>query len=234
MIKKKKPNQYISTTQETGHDTERDNKSITTPVRPAPEGRGVSPLQDQRQVGGLGEVPEKNTDVDRLGVDDNSGGGTRRFACITWIKSMISLPKVTGYALLLFIFVLAWYRLYPYDPIQFNSLPVPVLNENNEVRHGENLELYFDLFKEDGCQSVETTWFLVDGFVIQMNVGAGTLPAGLTQKSILVPMPTSAPVGENRHIKIEYSCEPNPVRRIEYIFETERFNILPSESGEQL
>lgn len=230
MIKKKQLTTYVSNTQGTGHDTERDNQPITTSVRPAPEGRGVSTLEDQRQTGGHGGVSKEDTKMDRLGADDHSRGSTRGASCACWIKNMISLPKITGIALLLFLGLVTWYLLYPYNPIQMNTLPIPVMNENNEVKQGENLFLLFD-FERGQCSDPDANFYLVDGFVLEINTQAISRPEGSNKYLREIPIPNDAFVGENRHIQIEYSCRPNPIRKIYYTWITEPFNILPSESG---
>jgi hypothetical protein len=104
------------------------------------------------------------------------------------------------------------------------------MNENNEVKQGENLVLLFD-FERGQCSDPQARFYLVDGFVLEMNTRVISRPEGSNKYLREILVPTSAPVGENRHIQIEYSCRPNPIRKIYYTWRTEPFNILPSESG---
>ena len=213
----------------TTNDSQTDGGKPGACVQPTPKGRAVDAPGAEPETLGVGGVPEDAQELGGLGVENSVGSDAGWFTCATRIKSMITLPKVTGYATLLFLGILLWYRIYPYDPVQFNQLPIPVLNENNEVRAGEILYLQMDFDKTDGCENVQGKFYLVDGLVLEMNVPTITRPVGDNQFIREVPMPTVAPVGPNRHIRIEYSCQPNPIRTIYYSWDTEQFTVLPKE-----
>lgn len=229
MIKKNIPSSYTSSMQgQSKHDNQ--GTRDTTPTKTGQPLGAVKPIlsKDRSKNNGGGGVANQNPRVDQLGTQNNFKHNPTRLALACHsISKMITLPKLTGYALLLFIAVVSFMLFYPYDPIKFNQLPIPVLNENNEVRAGEELILYMDYVKEYQCDLVEANYYLIDGFVIKMNVDSRVRPVGENKTPRIIPIPTSAPVGEDRHIQIDYSCKPNPLRTIYYTWTTEEFNILP-------
>lgn len=211
------------------NDSQANGGEPTKCVQPTPERRAVDAPGAEPETVGVGGISQDAQGVVGLGVENSVGSDAGWFTGATRIKSMITLPRITGYAVLLFLGILLWYRLYPYDPIHFNQLPIPVLNENNEVHAGENLLLFMDFEKLDGCENIQSKFYLVDGFVLEMTTSTVTRPVGKNQFLREIPIPPAAPTGPDRHIRIEYSCQPNPIRTIYYSWDTEQFTVLPKE-----
>jgi len=226
MIKKKQSTSYTSGMQV--YDDKRVSGEPSSKTKHTPGGGKPIASEDRSSTNGSGAISTSAKGVDKLGTKNNpKHDPTRLIIACNRISNMITLPKLTGYALLLFIAVVSYMLFFPFDPIKFNQLPIPVLNENKEVRAGDDLVLLMDYSKDYQCDLVEAEYFLIDGFVIKMNVDSRVRPVGENKTPRIIPIPTSAPVGTERHIQIDYSCKPNPLRTIYYTWTTEEFNILP-------
>ena len=120
-----------------------------------------------------------------------------------------------------------FWMLYPYNPIVYNKLPYPVLNENHQVRQGQILSYSVDYCKYTDIYPTVIKRY-VDGLVFETLAGRGVVYEGCRVQVVdnLVPL-TLIPGHYRMQVLIEYKM--NPVRVITYTNETEAFEVLPKE-----
>jgi hypothetical protein len=120
-----------------------------------------------------------------------------------------------------------FWLFYPYNPIEYNVLPYPVLNENHQVRPGQILEYTVDYCKYTDVYP-EVIKRYVDGLIYEQPAGRGLVYEGCRVQIVdnLVPS-TLLPGYYRMQVIIEYKM--NPIRTITYTNETEAFEVLPKE-----
>lgn len=128
--------------------------------------------------------------------------------------------------IILFIFIIlliSFWGLWPYTPIKFNKLPLPVSTKT--VKRGEVLRYETDFCKYSrtipSVQKIfvdSITYNIVSPFVSSKQVGCADLDIGLE-------VPKALPVG-NYHLQIIYNYKVNPIREITVVVESETFDVV--------
>lgn len=112
--------------------------------------------------------------------------------------------------------------VYPYKIIEWNDEIFPI--ENKIVRAGESL-----IFTSDYCKYVDLPATISRSFI--NNFAYATTPTitnahkGCKKMRVIVPIPAELPDGEY-YLHTKYVYEVNPLRKITYTKDTEKFTIM--------
>lgn len=148
-----------------------------------------------------------------------------KFISFNWFRKLVSLPSLTMISFLIFLGLIAYYLFYPYNLIDMtlnDNGKIPVVEK--QIQPGQSITLLMEFDKSYEC-SPHIDWYLVDGFVLLLADGGIARPTGFNVLARTVKIPDTAP--QTRvHLRIEYSCQINPLRTINYSWDTEEFEIL--------
>jgi hypothetical protein len=123
-----------------------------------------------------------------------------------------------------FVFVVAYWLLYPYKTIQVNTNILPT--NKSEYRAGEILIYHLDYCK---CinKPVSIARAYIDGVIYSMPDVSANTPFGCHKTFITVEVP-NLPSGEYK-MKVTYTYKVNPIREIETTVYTNSFRIIEGE-----
>lgn len=132
------------------------------------------------------------------------------FILISWLTifTAITLITLVGY----------WY-FYPYNPIEFNSVPFKV--DNKVVKRGGHITYNLEYCKNNNLIP-ELTKSFEDGIVYVVPQSLAVEEEGCHSKKIQVYIPRALPPGEYL-LRIVYRYHINPLRIIDISVETEKF-----------
>lgn len=139
------------------------------------------------------------------------------------INDIEFLAKATLLMAIGFGFLILFWLFYPYQPVVLNHPPT-IMNENKQVKAGELVEIHLDFDKKMNVTPT-TTWYLINGYVLELAETSVVRPLGVNQTSAFKLIPISTFVGTHRvQIQLEYKV--NPIRTIEYTWVTDEFEVI--------
>jgi hypothetical protein len=133
---------------------------------------------------------------------------------------MYYIGMITIFFSFFILVTVAYWLVYPYEIIKTNSSPS---FDKNEYRAGDSMIYFNDYCKYVNIPSTVTVRF-VDTVVYSMPTFRTNLPLGCRKTQGLLVAP-NLPTGKY-HVEVMYSYNPNPVRTIEYLFESNEFYIV--------
>lgn len=127
------------------------------------------------------------------------------------------------FAAFVFLVVLIFWEVYPYNVLTINKRPLEVVNR--EVKIGEILQYRLDYCKNKDYRVTIKRKFQ-DGLLYALPDIETTNPVGCRVQTIGLEIPHSLPPGEYIMLT-EYVYRVNPVRDVVYRTHTEKFTVLP-------
>lgn len=123
--------------------------------------------------------------------------------------------------LILIIILVSYWELYPYKPLEFKTVPHEISSKS--IFPGGHVNFILDYCKHMDLGSEVTVTF-ADGFIYNTQPIASNIEKGchLVEQSIYVPR--AIPLG-TYSIRILYRYKVNPIRTIDVITETQKFEV---------
>jgi hypothetical protein len=122
------------------------------------------------------------------------------------------------------VLFIGYLLLWPVEIIKPNVQPYKVLNENHQVRRGEDL-----VYLVDACKDREITGLIdrkfVDGIIVSTPVQLGTVKAGCSPTPVTIRVPDKIELGK-WHLELYIYYQVNPIRVEQYHFKTENFEVV--------
>ena len=122
----------------------------------------------------------------------------------------------------LFLAVIFYWLLYPYNPLVINQRPLPIVNK--EVKKGDIVEYTFDYCKNTDMHTHVNKKFS-DGIEFALPEYDLSNPSGCRVQNIVTEIPHTLPEGEYI-IVATYTYDVNPLRRIVIKTHTEKFKVV--------
>lgn len=123
------------------------------------------------------------------------------------------------------IISVAYLLYYPEEVIKPNVQPYKVLNENHQIKRGEEL-----IYMVDACKDREITGLIdrrfVDGIIVSTPAQLGTVKKGCSQTPVSIQIPDKLALGV-WHLELYLYYQVNPLRVEQYHFKTESFEVIP-------
>ena len=137
---------------------------------------------------------------------------------------MITLARVTAISFISLYLLVMFYLFYPYQPVEMELVNgrLPVME--SKVVAGDNVTVLMNFKKNSNC-APSVRWYLVDGFVLQLSTDGVRRSVGDNSIERKVSIPEFAPK-EKVHLRIEYACKVNPLKTINYSWDTESFTVI--------
>lgn len=136
------------------------------------------------------------------------------------IKLLTTMSYFTLILSFLFISLVAYWLLYPYNPITFKS---PYKINTNVVSQGDTLRYTFEYCKHSS-QLPEVKREFVDGIIFVSTDSRANVRVGCGTAISQVYVPDTLPPGEYT-LRITVKYQVNPLRVISYIRETNQFKV---------
>lgn len=217
-IKKNETNKYILST----HRKICDNKGDTKPL-PDTSGRTQRQSKNSRR-GKIG--CGRDTRLGEMGLTLGIGNcpysnGERDSSTNSRLSEMKILMRLTSISILMLMGIFFYWSFWPFQPIIMQT-PIEVMNK--QVKAGESVLLNMNFDKRSDC-TPDIKWYLVDGFVLRLSDSGVKRPQGKQNYIREVVIPETAPT-HRVHLRIEYSCRVNPVRVMQYSWDSEEFEVL--------
>lgn len=140
----------------------------------------------------------------------------RRVGVVTW------LAWLTLIAAGILLIIGAYWYLYPYKPVTVHY--AKVLESSKTVRQGGTLLVKLRYTKPDNIAGIGTRSF-VDGIIYATPPTAGNLPAGTFTIIRAIPVPKELPPG-TYHVHTNLQFEVNPIRTVNYSYDTDEFEVI--------
>lgn len=125
-------------------------------------------------------------------------------------------------ASLIFIVVVSFWAIYPYDITDFKNSPFPVnskvVKQGDEISYTVNYCKHLPMESFVTRQFVDDILFAVPGIYTNVSTGCHIQDASLM-------IPKTLPVGKY-HVNLSYSYHPNPIRTITISARTEDFEVV--------
>lgn len=127
----------------------------------------------------------------------------------------------------LFSMLYFWFTyFYPYEPV---TLITPIEVTNSPVPLGGKVKIHMNFVKNmDITPSIK--YYLVDSFIYQFGVDGVRRSVGSNDVVVEKQLPDNIPPGEYS-IQVELSYPVHPWRSINYIWKTQKFDIVASDSA---
>lgn len=219
VIKKNTNTKYISST----HRKNRDNKGDTKPLPQPPRGtqehskgskRGAIRRRRDTGLGKMGVAVDTRNSTHSNGFSDSNANSRN--------SEMKLLMRLTSVSIITLMCIFFYWSFWPFEPIRMQT-PIQVLTP--QVKAGESVTLNMNFNKRSDC-TPEIKWYLVDGFILKLSDSGVRRPKGEQNYVREILIPESAPIEKMVHLRIEYSCRVNPLRVINYSWDTEQFEII--------
>lgn len=156
-------------------------------------------------------------------------------------KFLNAISYITLLAAAIFMFVCAFWLLYPYDPIDFYNLPHKVLNK--KVLQGDVLSYEVDYCKHLDINPTVMKYF-IDGLVYpippyigvdrDVDKGCDKNNKKFIHSIVKMPIPLNLPTGEIKGIKTVLRYQVNPIRYIDVVTYTGKFIVTESTESAEL
>lgn len=130
--------------------------------------------------------------------------------------------NLVSYATLIVIAICAFWLVYPYKPLVFNTNPAQVTQKI--VKGGDHLQIEVDYCKNTDKMAVSTVTF-IDGVVYSTTPIITNMVPGCHKVLLSVYVPKALPAGE-MHIKNVFRYDMNPLRHVDVELRTESFTIV--------
>jgi hypothetical protein len=122
----------------------------------------------------------------------------------------------------MFLFVIFYWLIYPYNPLVINERPLPVLNK--EVKKGDSVYYTFDYCKNTDKEAHVNKKFS-DGIEFALPEFDLSNPSGCRIQTIATEIPLPLPEGDYI-IVATYSYDMNPIRRVVVKTHTQKFKVV--------
>jgi len=119
--------------------------------------------------------------------------------------------------------VVGYWLIHPYQPIVFNKLPFKV--DKKVIKAGEELTYNIDYCKHNSIIPNITRYFVDEIVYLLPPVTALAKNSGCHTNKILVSIPPTLPPS-TYYLKLNYRYQVNPIRTIDVIAETEKFEVI--------
>lgn len=137
-------------------------------------------------------------------------------------KAFYILSCLTILSALSLISLFSFWYLYPYKPIEFMTEPHKILEQ--EVKPGGHVNFTLDYCKYEKI-GAELTVSFVDGFIYNTTPIPSNMEIGCHSVDQSVYVPKALPYG-TYSVKILYRYKVNPVRTIDIITTSEKFQVV--------
>ena len=125
-------------------------------------------------------------------------------------------------ALVTIVVLTAW-TIYPYQPLTVHRVSLV----SKSVKQGDTLAMRVSYTKTQDITGIGVRWF-VDGITYSTPPLEGRLPSGVNVTVLRdVPIPLTLPPGVY-HLHNVISFEMNPIRTVDYSYDTPTFTVLPA------
>ena len=135
------------------------------------------------------------------------------FVTVSWLFIILTL---------IFISVLTFWSIYPYNPIEFKSSVYKVLTP--VVRPGDILKYELEYCKNSDIVPLVTRYY-VDGIIFETPTGRGVVTRGCHKQIVNNIVPMNLLPGKYR-MKVVVDYKVNPIRNIIYNNITEEFTVI--------
>lgn len=140
---------------------------------------------------------------------------------------MIRTPHIFGIITLAlsfgFIFMLFFWSTYDYDPLQFETEPIPTYQQ--EVIAGQPIVIHFEYCKTVGAPEDLEVKLVGRDIAVELPRQAGNTPKGCRESNVVILIPNETKAGVY-YIQYKNIYKVNPIRRVEESFRTVDFTVI--------